>query len=117
MLVTSLPTLDLDGVQSVVCCESGRGFAVSPGLTVSFRIGEEAVCKVARADLVCKAAPEGAVLMHITARKKSTVLLMRLLLKSNIRPDPWTPDLSTLGKSSNFPHASVGTLAPVAVKS
>ena len=55
------------------------------GSTVSFRtVAEEVDCT----DLF----REGAVLMHITARKKSTVLFIRLLLKSSVRPDPWAPD-------------------------
>lgn len=117
--LTSLATIepkDCDVVQSVFCSRPGSSVVVGSivgsvrwrlGSTVSFRIGTEEI------DLF----REGAELMHITARKKSVALFIRLLLKSSVRPDPWTPDLRTSGKSTNSPHASVATLAPVAVKS
>ena len=58
-------------------------------------------------------AAEGRV--HVKAKKKPSSVFMRLLRKSKVRPEPWTPDFCTSGKSSIFPQRSIGTGAPVAV--
>lgn len=55
-------------------------------------------------------------LTHTTDRKKSTFLLIRLLRKSRVRDEPWAPDVSLEVRSPSSPHASLSTLAPVAVK-
>ena len=93
------------GVQSVSCALGPR-----------FELNGPRLSDVLVACFPVPVACVGLGLMHATTRKKSTLLLRRLLRKSRVRDEPWTPDLRLEFKSPNFPHASASTLAPVAVK-
>ena len=49
-------------------------------------------------------------------KKTLPPVFTRLLRKSKVRPDPWTPDVSRGDKAFLSPQASADTSAPVAVK-
>lgn len=119
VLLTSIELKDCDGVQSVFCGRPSPSVTVGSFVgTARWRLGSTGSFRTGVKEEDCTALfREAALLMHITARKKSSVRFIRLLLKSSVRPDPWAPPLRTSCKSSNSPHASVGTFVPVAVKS
>ena len=102
VLLGSVPTTRLrlrDGVHLVHSCAPSRpaeNDATGPLLPVP-----------------CVAVAERRV--HVRTKKKSMPMFMRLLRKSTIRPEGWSPHLSSSVKLFRSPHASAETAPPVTV--